>query len=119
MLSAPAVADLVGAVDGHLLSGDPGLLSREVSGLVIAGMTMPNVLDRLFEGAVVVTAADRPEVVVGVLMAHASQNFPQISAIFLNGGFALPEQILRLIEESGAQRRSSKPLSVRTRRPPR
>lgn len=102
LLSAPAVADLVGAVDGHLLSGDPGLLSREVSGLVIAGMTMPNVLDRLFEGAVVVTAADRPEVVVGVLMAHASQNFPQISAIFLNGGFALPEQILRLIEGVGS-----------------
>ena len=77
-------------VDGRLLSGDPRLLTREVSGLVIAGMTMPNVLDRLFDGAAVITAADRPEVVVGVLMAHASQNFPQISAIFLNGGFALP-----------------------------
>ncbi len=102
LLSAPAVADLIGPVDGRLLSGDPGLLSREVSGLVIAGMTMPNVLDRLFEGAVVVTAADRPEVVVGVLMAHASQNFPQISAIFLNGGFALPDQILRLIEGVGS-----------------
>jgi phosphate acetyltransferase len=102
LLSAPSVADLMTAVDGQLLSGDPGLLSREVSGLVIAGMTMPNVLDRLFDGALVVTAADRPEVVVGVLMAHASQNFPQISAIVLNGGFALPEQILRLIEGIGS-----------------
>lgn len=102
LLSAPAVADLVSAVDGQLLSGDPRLLSREVSGLVVAGMTMPNVLDRLFEGAAVITAADRPEVVVGVLMAHASQNFPQVSAIFLNGGFALPPQILRLIEGIGS-----------------
>jgi len=102
LLSAPAVADLMTAVDGQLLSGDPGLLSREVTGLVIAGMTMPNVLDRLFEGAAVITAADRPEVVVGVLMAHASQNFPQVSAIFLNGGFALPDQILRLIEGIGS-----------------
>ncbi|WP_112238645.1 phosphate acetyltransferase [Kribbella monticola] len=101
LLSAPAVADLMSAVDGRLLSGDPRLLSREASGLVIAGMTMPNVLDRLFEGAAVITAADRPEVVVGVLMANASQNFPQISAIFLNGGFALPPQILRLIEGVG------------------
>ncbi len=102
LLSAPAVADLMTAVDGQLLSGDPGLLSREVTGLVIAGMTMPNVLDRLFEGAAVITAADRPEVVVGVLMAHASQNFPQVSSIFLNGGFALPDQILRLIEGIGS-----------------
>jgi phosphate acetyltransferase len=101
LLSAPAVADLMSAVDGRLLSGDPRLLSREASGLVVAGMTMPNVLDRLFEGAAVITAADRPEVVVGVLMANASQNFPQISAIFLNGGFALPAQILRLIEGVG------------------
>ncbi|WP_328324502.1 phosphate acetyltransferase [Kribbella sp. NBC_00382] len=102
LLSAPAVADLVSAVDGQLLSGDPRLLSREVSGLLVAAMTMPNVLDRLFEGAAVITAADRPEVVVGVLMAHASQNFPQVSAIFLNGGFALPPQILRLIEGIGS-----------------
>ncbi|MFC0624072.1 phosphate acetyltransferase [Kribbella deserti] len=102
VLSAPLVADLMRAVDGQVLSGDPALLSREVSGLVVAGMTMPNVLDRLFEGAVVVTAADRPEVVVGVLMAHASQNFPQVSAIFLNGGFALPKQVLRLLEGVGS-----------------
>lgn len=101
LLSAPSVADLMPAVAGQLLSGDPQLLSREVSGMVIAAMTMPNVLDRLFEGAAVVTAADRPEVVVGVLMAHASQNFPQVSAIFLNGGFALPEQVRRLIEGVG------------------
>jgi phosphate acetyltransferase len=102
LLSAPAVADLMSAVDGRLLSGDPQLLSREVSGLVVAAMTMPNVLDRLVEGAAVITAADRPEVVVGVLMAHASQSFPQVSAIFLNGGFALPDQVLRLIEGIGS-----------------
>jgi phosphate acetyltransferase len=101
LLSAPSVADLRGAVGGQVLSGDPQLLSREVSGIVVAAMTMPNVLDRLFEGAAVITAADRPEVVVGVLMAHASQNFPQVSAIFLNGGFALPEQVQRLIEGLG------------------
>ncbi|GAA0927454.1 phosphate acetyltransferase [Kribbella koreensis] len=102
LLSAPAVTDLMKAVDGRLLGGDPRLLAREASGLVVAGMTMPNVLDRLFEGAAVITAADRPEVVVGVLMAHASQNFPQVSAIFLNGGFELPPQILRLIEGIGS-----------------
>jgi phosphate acetyltransferase len=102
LLSAPAVTDLMTAVDGRLLSGDPQLLTREASGLVVAGMTMPNVLDRLFEGAAVITAADRPEVVVGVLMAHTSQNFPQVSAIFLNGGFELPPQILRLIEGIGS-----------------
>lgn len=97
VLNQPSVADLLAPIDGRLLSGDPQLLSREVTGLVVAAMTMPNVLDRLSEGAAVVTAGDRPEVVLGVLMAHASRNFPQISAIVLNGGFELPDQVQRLI----------------------
>ncbi|MGW6282579.1 phosphate acetyltransferase [Kribbella sp. NPDC055071] len=101
LLGQPSVADLLKPVEGRVLSGDPQLLAREVSGLMIAGMTMPNVLDRLFEGAAVVTAGDRPEVVLGVLMAHASRTFPQISTIVLNGGFALPEQVQRLIEGLG------------------
>ncbi|WP_410792257.1 phosphate acetyltransferase [Kribbella sp. C-35] len=101
VLNQPLVADLMAPIDGRLLSGDPQLLTREVTGLMIAGMTMPNVLDRLFDGAAVVTAGDRPEVVLGVLMAHASRTFPQIAAIVLNGGFELPGQVQRLIEGLG------------------
>ncbi|MEU4293801.1 DRTGG domain-containing protein, partial [Kribbella sp. NPDC026596] len=101
LLSQPTVADLLAPVQGRLLRGDPALLTREVTGLVVAAMTMPNVLDRLFDGAAVVTAADRPEVVLGVLMAHASLNFPQISAVVLNGGFTLPAQVQRLMDGLG------------------
>ncbi|WP_433158428.1 phosphate acetyltransferase [Kribbella sp. CA-247076] len=101
LLSQPTVTDLLAPIDARLLSGDPALLSREVTGLVIAGMTMPNVLDRVFDGAAVVTAADRPEVVLGVLMAHASLNFPRISTVILNGGFTLPPQVQRLIDGLG------------------
>jgi phosphate acetyltransferase len=126
VLNQPLVADLLAPIDGRLLSGDPQLLTREVTGLMIAGMTMPNVLDRLFEGAAVVTAGDRPEVVLGVLMAHASRNFPQIAAVVLNGGFALPDQVQRLIEglgvtlpiietELGTQATSAKLTAVRGR----
>jgi phosphate acetyltransferase len=101
LLGFPSVADLIGSVDGTLASGDEALLSREVTGLVVAAMTMPNVLDRLFEGAVVVTPGDRPEVVLGVLMAHTSPTFPQVSGIVLNGGLPLPEQVSRLIAGLG------------------
>jgi phosphate acetyltransferase len=101
ILSAPSVADLMAAVDGTRVSGDETLLSREATGLVVAGMTMPNVLDRLIEGGIVVAAGDRPEVVLGVLMAHASPTFPQVSGIVLNGGLAMPEPVSRLIEGLG------------------
>jgi phosphate acetyltransferase len=102
LLSAPSVGDLLAACDGSLVSGDESLLARESTGLVVAAMTLPHVLDRLFEGASVVTPGDRPEIVLGVLTAHVSANFPQISAIVLNGGLPLPEQVTRLIEGIGA-----------------
>src|SRR6478735_1816386 len=98
LLSAPSVGDLMAACDGRLVRGDESQLAREVPGLVVAAMTLPNVLDRLFDGALVVTPGDRPEVVLGVLTAHQSASFPQISGIVLNGGLALPEQIDRLLD---------------------
>ncbi len=101
ILSAPSVRDLVKAIGGRLVSGDEDLLSREATGLVVAAMTMPNVLDRLIEGGVVITPGDRPEVVLGVLMAHAAPDFPQVAAIVLNGGLEMPEQVSRLIEGLG------------------
>ncbi len=97
LLNAPSVAELMRACDGHLVSGDEELLNREATGLMVAAMTLPNVLDRLREGITVVTPGDRPEVVLGVLFAHASPDFPQISAIVLNGGLGLPTQVQRLI----------------------
>ncbi len=101
LLAAPALSDLTAAVGGTLVSGDPALLSREATGFVVAAMTMPNVLDRLFEGAVVITPGDRPEVVLGVITAHLSANFPQIAGIVLNGGLGLPPQVTRLLGGSG------------------
>ena len=102
LLSAPSLADLVPACDGRLVSGDPGLLDREVMGLLVAGMTMPNVLERLFDGAAVVTPGDRPEVVLGVIMAHLSASFPQVAGVVLNGGIDLPPQVTRLLEGLGS-----------------
>ena len=98
LLSAPSVGDLMAACNGRLVRGDETQLAREVPGLVVAAMTLPNVLDRLFDGALVVTPGDRPEVVLGVLTAHQSASFPQISGIVLNGGLDLPEQIDRLLD---------------------
>ncbi|GAA2130260.1 phosphate acetyltransferase [Nocardioides bigeumensis] len=97
MLNAPSVGALMAACGGTLTSGDEALLAREVPGLVVAAMTLPHVLDHLFEGALVVTPGDRPEIVLGVLTAHVSTSFPQVSGIVLSGGLPLPPQIQSLL----------------------
>jgi len=98
LLNAPSVSDLMAACGGRLVGGDEALLAREAPGIVIAAMTLPNVLDRLFDGALVVTPGDRPEIVLGVLTAHLSASFPQVSGIVLNGGLDLPPQVRRLLD---------------------
>ncbi|PPH21729.1 phosphate acetyltransferase [Rathayibacter toxicus] len=98
LLVAPSLSRLVEAVDGVVVAGDPELLGREVLGVVVAGMSMVNVLPRLTEGGVVIVPGDRPEVVLAVILAYASGTFPTVTGIILNGGFELPEPIVRLIE---------------------
>jgi phosphate acetyltransferase len=97
-LVAPSMKSILKATNGTLVKGDPELLSREALGVVVAAMSMVNVLPRLFDGAVVVIPSDRPQVLLAVLMANSSATFPSIAGIVLVGGFALPEEILRLVE---------------------
>jgi phosphate acetyltransferase len=97
LLRAPTVADLVTACDGVLVHGDAELLDRESLGLVVAAMSMPHVIDRLFEGATVIVPGDRDDVVLGVLLAHHARTLPSLSGVVLNGGFQLSPQVDLLI----------------------
>lgn len=101
-LVAPSMRGIMRAVGGELLAGDPDRLTREALGVVVAGMSMVNVLPRLLEGSVVVIPADRSEVLLATLLANASGTFPSISGIVLNGGFELPEAIMRLLDGLGS-----------------
>ncbi|GAB2453327.1 phosphate acetyltransferase [Conyzicola lurida] len=96
-LVAPTVEGIMAAVDGHLLQGDPALLAREALGVVIAAMSMENVLPRLIEGGIVVIPGDRSEMILAALTAHSSDTFPSLAGIVLNGGFELSPVIKRLI----------------------
>lgn len=96
-LVAPTVQAVMEAVEGTLLKGDSALLARESLGVVIAAMSMENVLPRLVEGGIVVIPGDRSEMLLAALTAHASGTFPSLAGIVLNGGFELSPVIDRLI----------------------
>lgn len=97
-LVAPTVESVMSACDGRFVRGDRELLRREVMGVVVAGMSMENVLPRLTEGAVVLIPGDRSEVLLAVLMAHASETFPSIAAVILYGGFETPSAVQSLVD---------------------
>ena len=100
-LVAPTVGALMEAVEGHLVIGDERLLSRETLDVQVGAMTFEHLLDRLSDGAVVITPGDRYDILLGLLTAHAAAGFPSLSGIILNGGYYPSESVARLVESLG------------------
>jgi len=96
-LVAPTVKSVMAAVDGELVSGDDALLDREAMGVMVAAMSVDNVVNRLREGFVVLVPGDRTDAILGVLMAHQSENFPSLSALILYGGFQMSDSVRNLV----------------------
>ena len=98
MLSAPTFSALVEAGDGHLVLGSETWTGRESLGLIVAAMSLPNVLDRLRPDVTVIAPSDRTDLIPGLLLAHQSGTFPTLAGILLTGGYELPETIRRLTD---------------------
>ncbi|MEE6280728.1 phosphate acetyltransferase [Georgenia sp. MJ170] len=101
ILSAATVGDLLTALDGDLIAGDPALLIREAESILVCGMNVEHILERLKGGQVAIAAADRSEVLVALVAAHASDNFPSLAGIVLNGGFEPNPQVRTLVAGLG------------------
>ena len=102
-LSAPTVGQIMKALDGERISGDEELLNREALDMLVGAMNLEHLLGRLTDGAVVITPGDRADVMLGLVTSHVAEGFPSLAGIVLNGGFAPPENINRLIEGLGAR----------------
>jgi phosphate acetyltransferase len=98
LLSAPSFATLLAACDGSLLLGRPEDLEVEVPDVVVAAMTLPNAVEHLREGSLVITPGDRADILVGVLAAHDSYTFPRLSGVLLTGGLTPSPAIRRLVD---------------------
>jgi phosphate acetyltransferase len=94
LLMAPTVGQVAQAVGGEVIGGDPELLGREAVELLVGAMTLPNLLERLSDGALVITPGDRLDVLLGAQFAHASPALPAVSGIVLTGGLRPPAALL-------------------------
>ncbi|WP_413452198.1 phosphate acetyltransferase [Georgenia phoenicis] len=101
VLAAPTISDLVTALDGTVIAGDDALLSREAESILVCGMNVEHILERLKEGQLAIAAGDRSEVLIALAAAHASQNFPSLAGIVLNGGYQPNAAVSTLVEGLG------------------
>ncbi|OIP90721.1 MAG: phosphate acetyltransferase [Syntrophobacteraceae bacterium CG2_30_61_12] len=111
-LARPTVGEIAGALDARVLEGNADQLNREVHALLIAAMQLPNFLDHVREGALIITPGDRSDIILGSLASALSDTYPNIAGIMLTGGLVPERQIQQLI--AGAKRTLTAILAVET-----
>ncbi|MDN3297045.1 phosphate acetyltransferase [Streptomyces ficellus] len=94
-LSAPTVAQIRQALDAEVLLGDDSGLARDALDFIIGGAMLPNFLNALTPGCLVVTPGDRADLVVGALAAH-SAGTPPIAGLLLTLDERPSQEILTL-----------------------
>lgn len=96
-LDNPTVKEIVDVLDAKILFGE-AYLNNEVGHFSVGAMQLHNYLLHLHENGLVITPGDRADLILGVLQANESANYPTISGIVLTGNIVPEESIIKLIE---------------------
>jgi phosphate acetyltransferase len=96
-LSAPTLGEIVTAINARIVHGDSEKLMSEVLNYKIAAMLLPNFLNHMEEGSLVIVPGDRADIILGCLASVYSDTFPRISGLVLTGGLEPAPQVGRLI----------------------
>ncbi len=98
LLAAPTLAHVRDVTDARLLNGSEQDLDRLASPLVVAAMTVTNVMRHLRDGCLVIMAGDRADVLIATLAASRAEGFHTPNGIILTGGFEPDPVAMSLIE---------------------
>ncbi|HUC82068.1 MAG TPA: phosphate acetyltransferase, partial [Flavisolibacter sp.] len=96
-LDAPTMKEIVAHLGGKMVLGEERL-SNQVDNFVTGAMQVPQFLNHIKENVVIVTPADRGDIVISALQANLSTNYPNVAGIVLTASGELDKPVQRLIE---------------------
>ena len=96
-LSNPTFKEICESVNGKALFGEH-LFTNQVDHPIVGAMQLHNCLLRLKKNTLIVTPGDRGDILIGVLQANISKNYPKVAGMILTGGLLPEPSILKLIE---------------------
>ncbi|MGK7952121.1 MAG: phosphate acetyltransferase [Xenococcaceae cyanobacterium] len=96
-LSSPRVREIAQKLNAEVLYGH-NRLDNLVLDYVIGAMRLEHAITRLKEDSLVITPGDRSDMIVGLLQAHQSVNYPHLSGILLSGDLQPEASIRTLID---------------------
>jgi phosphate acetyltransferase len=100
-LEKPTIGNIAHALNARLFSADNNALGREVLQYKVAAMLVPDFLDYVQAGDLIITPGDRSDIILASLLTYHSTNYPQIAGLVLTGHQAPDPQVQLLIDGLG------------------
>lgn len=100
-LEKPTIGNIAKALNAKIFSGDNNALGREINHYKVAAMLVPDFLDYVEAGDLIITPGDRSDIILASLMTYHSKNYPQISGLLLTGHQQPGRQVQALIDGLG------------------
>jgi len=100
-LAKPTIGDIARSLDARVIHGETDNLNREITHYTVAAMQVPDFIDHLEEGSLVITPGDRADIILACLMSYPSTACPQIAGLLLTGGLKPAPQLEKLLAGLG------------------
>ena len=97
-LNLPSMSDILSKLDAKRVLGATNQLDRVVRDIKIASMHTEHILKFIKEGDLFISAGDRTDVILAIVSANYSRDFPSVAGIILTGGFELERDFIILLE---------------------
>lgn len=96
-LNTLSVAEVKRSLNADLIFGTQEDLERTIKQPKIAAMTIEHLITHFEDGDLIIVPGDRLDVILSVIYANRSSDFPSIAGILLTGGIIPPEPFLKLL----------------------
>ncbi|BCG64569.1 MAG: phosphate acetyltransferase [Methyloprofundus sp.] len=97
-LYKPSVGNIARQLGAEILSSEQQTLNRQVCQYKIAAMQVPDFLEHIAEGDLIITPSDRADIILACFMAYSSSHYPQIAGLLLTGQGKTSKQVHTLLE---------------------
>jgi phosphate acetyltransferase len=111
-LDMPTIGDVINGLEAKAIVLKAEDVTRVIRGVKVAALTLDNFLDHIQEDDLIIVAADRSEIILGLLGALYSNNYPNITGIIFPFNMRAHPNIQKLI--NGLDNFSIPILSVET-----
>lgn len=96
-LESPTVREVAQQLDAKVLFGSDRL-DNQVNGYLVGAMHLQNLLSWLEKDQLVLTPGDRADVLLGVIEADRSVNYPRMAGLVLTSGIRPDPEVFQLVE---------------------